>query len=44
MHGIDPFNPNDSTYECPQCGTRMNSAGSCPDCNAYPRNITVSRE
>ncbi|MFC7175726.1 rubrerythrin-like domain-containing protein [Halosegnis marinus] len=43
-------NPADldvSTYECYECGTRVESEahqGTCPDCAGSVRNITVVRE
>lgn len=44
MHGIDPYEPTDPTFECPDCGTRAESRGECPECSANLRNITVPRE
>jgi tRNA(Ile2) C34 agmatinyltransferase TiaS len=44
MHGIDPYSPNESTYECTSCGARIESGDRCPDCEADLRNISVPRE
>lgn len=44
MHGIDPYDPSDPTYECRQCGTRSETRGTCPDCDGPLLNITVPRE
>lgn len=44
MHGIDPYEPDDPTFECTSCGARLESRGTCPDCDAAVRNIAVPRE
>lgn len=44
MHGIDPYDPSDPTYECPECGTRSTDDRLCTSCETDRRNITVARE
>lgn len=43
----NPTEPDVSTYECDECGTRVESEahqGQCPNCAGSVRNITVVRE
>jgi rubrerythrin len=42
----DPYTPEESVYECYNCGTRITSGspGRCPDCDSTVRNIAVPRE
>jgi len=44
MHGIDPYEPTDPTFECPICGARSNERGECDACSATLLNISVARE
>ncbi len=44
MHGIDPYEPTDSTFECPSCGARSDARGECENCSITLRNISVARE
>jgi len=44
MHGIDPFDPTDPTFECPTCGARASERGVCEDCETELQNINVPRE
>lgn len=42
----DPYTPDDSVYECYDCGTRISesSPGRCPECDSVVKNLTVPRE
>lgn len=47
MHnGIDPYTPEESLYECFDCGDRTagGTGGSCTDCGGTVKNIAVPRE
>lgn len=44
MHGLDPYEPDDPIYECPNCGTRSDARGECEKCSTTLQNITVPRE
>jgi rubrerythrin len=47
MRGIDPYTPEQSTYECYECGHRVTDSGhpgGCPECAGKVRNIAVPRE
>jgi hypothetical protein len=41
----DPSSVHVSTYECAECGTRIESdeCAACPDCSGVVRNISVPR-
>jgi len=42
----DPYTPDRSRYECPDCGYREtgDAPGCCPECDRHLRNIAVCRE
>jgi Zn finger protein HypA/HybF involved in hydrogenase expression len=47
MRGIDPYTPEQSTYECYECGHRVTVSGhrgGCPECAGTVRTIAVPRE
>jgi tRNA(Ile2) C34 agmatinyltransferase TiaS len=44
MHDIDPYDPDDPIYECPNCGARSDTSGDCEECSTTLQNITVPRE
>lgn len=45
MQHPDPYTPDESVYECYQCGTRIReSTPVCPDCKGEVKNIAVTRE
>jgi len=47
MHGIDPYSPGTSVYECQECGDRTEASdhvAACPTCGGDVRNIAIPRE
>jgi len=42
----DPQSRNESYYECPVCGLRVEGEDlvACPECGGQVRNISVTRE
>lgn len=45
-HGnVDPYKPDESRYECRNCGARIDSGGVCDNCGSDSLvNLAVPRE